>query len=137
MKRFFFLLLIFSLADFTILQADETISVENMPPSVIKTVPQAGDINVDPALKEITVTFSKEMMTDNQWSWCSYSPETFPDIDKSGIRYLQDNRTCLLPVKLKAGRTYVIWINTRKYNYFKDKNRNSAIPYLLVFQTRK
>lgn len=137
MKKHIFPLLIFFLASFGVIQADKTISVETMPPSVIKTVPQAGDINVDPAITEIRVTFSKEMMTDNQWSWCNYSPETFPDIDKSGIRYLPDKRTCLLPVKLKAGRTYIIWINTQQYNYFKDKNRNSAIPYLLVFQTRQ
>jgi len=136
MKRYFLLLLIFPLAAFPILAGDE-ISVETMPPSVIKTVPQAGDTRVDPSLKEISVTFSKEMKTDNQWSWCIYTPETFPQIDKTRIRYLPDKRTCVLPVKLKPGKTYVIRINTQQYNYFKDKNGKSAIPYLLVFQTRK
>jgi len=136
MKRYFLLLLIFSLATFPVLARDE-ISVETMPPSVIKTVPQAGDTRVAPSLKEIRVTFSKDMKTDNQWSWCMYTPETFPQIDKTNIRYLQDKRTCVLPVKLKPGKTYAIWINTQQYNYFKDKNEKSAIPYLLVFQTRK
>ena len=135
MKRLFLLLLIFSLAVVPISAGDE-ISVETMPPSVIKTVPQAGDTNVDPSLKEISVTFSKDMMTNNQWSWLQYTPETFPQIDKNNIRYL-DNRTCVLPVKLKPGKTYVIRINSQQYNYFKDKNGKSAIPYLLVFQTRK
>ena len=107
-----------------------------MPPSVIKTVPQAGDTNVDPSLKEISVTFSKDMKTNNQWSWLHYTLETFPQIDKNNIRYL-DKRTCVLPVKLKPEKTYVIRINTQQYNYFKDKNGKSAIPYLLVFQTRK
>jgi hypothetical protein len=107
-----------------------------MPPSVIKTVPQAGDTNVDPSLKQISVTFSKDMITNNQWSWLQYTPETFPQIDKNNIRYL-DKRTCVLPVKLKPGKTYVIRINSQKYNYFKDKNGNSAVPYLLVFETRK
>ena len=135
MKRFFLLLLIFSLAAFPVLAGDE-ISVETMPPSVIKTVPQAGDTRVDPSLKEISVTFSKDMKTNNQWSWCMHTPDTFPEIDKNNTRYL-DKRTCVLPVKLKPGKTYVIRINTQQYNYFKDKNGNSAIPYLLVFQTRK
>jgi hypothetical protein len=135
MKRFFLLLLIFSLVAFPVSAGDE-ISVETMPPSVLKTVPQAGDTNVDPSLKEISVTFSKDMMTNNQWSWCMHTPETFPQIDKNNIRYL-DKRTCILPVKLKPGKTYVIWINNQQYNYFKDKNGKSAIPYLLVFQTRK
>lgn len=111
------------------------ITVKTMPPSVVKTVPQAGDTGVDPSLKEITVTFSKDMMTKKMWSWCSQSPETFPEIDKTNIRYLEDKRTCVLPVTLKAGNTYVIWINTQKFNYFKDTENNSAVPYLLVFQT--
>lgn len=112
------------------------VTVETMPPSVVKTVPRAGDMNVDPSLREVSVTFSKDMLTKEMWSWCSQSPETFPRIDKTGIRYL-DKRTCVLPVKLEPGKTYVIWINTRKYNYFKDTNKNSAVPYLLVFQTKK
>ena len=112
------------------------VSVESMPPSVVQTVPQAGDIGVDPALGEVRVTFSKEMMTKEMWSWCSHSPGTFPKIDKTKIRYLEDKRTCVLPVKLAPGKTYVIWINTQKFNYFKDTQGNSAVPYLLVFQTK-
>ncbi len=115
---------------------DQTkITVKSMPPSVVKTVPQAGDTEVDPSLKEVSVTFSKNMMTKEMWSWCSQSPETFPEIDKTKIRYLKNKRTCVLPVKLKLGKTYVIWINTQKFNYFKDTESNSAVPYLLVFQT--
>ena len=113
------------------------ITVKTMPPSVVKTVPKAGDTEVDPSLKEITVTFSKDMITKEMWSWCSQSPETFPEIDKTKIRYLEDKRTCVLPVKLKAGKTYVIWINTQKFDYFKDTENNSAVPYLLVFQTAR
>ena len=135
MKRFFLLCIVVSLAAFPVSAGDE-ISVETMPPSVIKTVPQAGDTNVDPSLKEISVTFSKDMMTNNQWSFLHYTRETFPQIYKNNIRYL-DKRTCVLPVKLKPGKTYVIRINSQKYNYFKDKNGNSAVPYLLVFETRK
>jgi hypothetical protein len=111
------------------------ITVKTMPPSVVKTVPQAGDTEVDPSRTEITVTFSKDMMTKEMWSWCSLSPETFPEIDKTKIRYLKDKRTCVLPVKLQPGKTYVIWINSQKFNHFKDTEKNSSVPYLLVFQT--
>lgn len=135
-KKLMILVIIFTVS-LQLIQAEKKISVETMPPSVINTVPQSGDTGVDPSLKEVTVTFSKEMLTENQWSWCQYSPDTFPEIDKTGIRYLKDKRTCLLPVRLKPGKTYVIWINTQKYNYFKDRNENSAIPYLLVFETKK
>lgn len=111
------------------------ISVKTMPPSVIKTVPQAGDTAVDPSVKEVSVTFSKEMMTEEMWSWCSSSAETFPEIDKTKIRYLKDKRTCVLPVTLAPGKTYVIWINSSKFTSFKDTGMHSAVPYLLVFQT--
>ena len=116
-------------------QDQAEITVKTMPPSVLKTLPQAGNTEVDPSLREITVTFSKDMMTKEMWSWCSQSPETFPEIDKTNIRYLKDKRTCVLPVKLQPGKTYVIWINSQKFNYFKDTEKNSAVPYLLVFQT--
>lgn len=39
-------------------QEQAEISVKSMPPSAVKTVPQAGDTEVAPALKEISVTFS-------------------------------------------------------------------------------
>ena len=95
----------------------------------------AGDTTVDPGLTEIQVTFSKDMMTQEMWSWCSNSAETFPKCDTSAIRYLDDQRTCVLPVTLQAGKTYVIWINSQKFGHFKDLSGHSAVPYLLVFQT--
>lgn len=117
-------------------QQGNLLTVANMSPSVIATVPQSGDIRVDPSLKEIRVTFSKDMMTDRMWSWVMNSKDTFPEIDEDKIRYLRDNRTCVLPVKLEPNRTYVIWINFQRYNAFRDKGNRSAIPYLLVFETK-
>jgi Big-like domain-containing protein len=112
------------------------LSIKTLPPSVVKTVPQSGDAAVDPALKEISVTFNKDMMTNQMWSWCMQTPETFPEFDKNGIRYT-NKRTCVMPVKLQPGRTYVIWINSQKFKSFKDTENNSAVPYLLVFETKK
>ena len=113
------------------------VTVNSMPPSVVKTVPVAGDTNVDPSTREIRVTFSKDMLTDRMWSWCFTSRRLFPAIDPSKIHFLKDKRTCVLPVKLKPGRTYVIWINTPQSNSFRDTGNRPAVPYLLVFQTAK
>jgi hypothetical protein len=44
------------------------LSLESAPPVVIKTVPVAGATDVDPALAEIRVTYSKAMQ-DGDWSW--------------------------------------------------------------------
>ena len=113
------------------------ISVRTLPPSVVRTVPPAGDTQVDPSLKEIRVTFSKEMKTDRQWSWCLYNGDTWPEMDVDKIHYLNDKRTCVAPVKLQAGKTYAIWINTQTYTNFRDTENIPAVPYLLVFHTRK
>ncbi len=109
------------------------ISVETMPPVVVKTVPEAGDAKVDPSTAEIRVTFSKPM-TDKSWSWSQISNETFPG-NAGKPRYLKGGKTCVLPVKLEPGKTYVIWINSQKFRGFKDKDGQPAVPYLLVFET--
>ena len=117
-------------------QEKTEISVQSMPPSVIKTVPQAGGTEVDPSLKEITVTFSKDMLTDRMWAVCQISKETFPKTGKN-IHYLKDKRTCAVPVTLEPEKTYVLWFNRGKFDSFRDTKNNPAVPYLLVFRTGK
>ncbi len=112
------------------------VSVKSLPPVVVKTVPQSGDTQVDAkAVTEIRATFSKDM-TDQSWSWAQTSEETFPKT-AGKISYDKDKRTCVLPVKLEPGKTYVIWLNSEKFRNFKDADGHSAVPYLLVFETKK
>lgn len=111
------------------------ISVKAQPASVLKTVPAAGDTAVDPALKEISVTFSKDMKTNRMWSICQISKESFPQ--SAGQIHYTDNRTCVMPVKLEPGKTYVLWFNRAQFNSFRDTDNHSSVPYLLVFETRK
>ena len=117
-------------------QTARQVSVKAMPPSVVKTVPPAGATDVDPELTELSFTFSKDMM-DGSWSACQISDETFPKSGDGKMHYLPDKRTCVMPVKLEPGKTYVIWLNRNQFQNFKDTNRNPSVPYLLVFQTRK
>ena len=110
-------------------------SVKSMAPSVVKTVPEAGAMNVDAATTtQIKVMFSKEMM-DGSWSWSQMSKDSFPQI-VGKPKYLEDKKTCVIDVKLEPKKTYVIWVNTQKFGNFKDTDGNSAVPYLLVFQTK-
>jgi RNA polymerase sigma-70 factor (ECF subfamily) len=110
-------------------------SVKASPPVVVKTVPAAGDTKVDAAAtKEIRVTFSKDM-ADRSWSWSQISEESYPETtDKA--HYDQDQRTCILPVKLKPGKTYVIWLNPPKFQGFRDTDGRPAVFYPLVFETK-
>ena len=111
------------------------LSVESLPPSVIKTVPTCGDTSVDAGTTtRITATFSKKM-AGGTWSWVRMSKESFPEtVGKP--KYLNDRRTCVINVKIQPKKTYVIWLNSKKFRNFKDTGGNPAVPYLLVFQTK-
>jgi RNA polymerase sigma-70 factor (ECF subfamily) len=110
--------------------------LEEAPPVVVKTVPECGADGVDPGLTEIKVTFSKTM-TDKSWSWAStqYGESPLPQ-NVAKIAYDKDGRTCTATVKLEPGTTYAIWLNSEKYQNFKDADGRPAVPYLLVFRTK-
>ncbi len=113
--------------------AAEEISLQAAPPVVVKTVPVAGSVDVDPALAEIRVTYSKPMQ-DGSWSWSTWGEESFPE-GAGQAHYLADNRTCVMPVKLQPGKFYAIWLNSSKFRNFKDADGRPAVPYLLAFRT--
>ena len=112
----------------------QEVSVDSLPPSVIKTVPTCGDAKVPATTTQIKVTFSKDMM-DGGWSFTQISSDSFPEV-VGQPEYLADKRTCVLTVNLKPKQTYVLWLNSQKFKNFKDASGNSAVPYLLVFQTK-
>jgi hypothetical protein len=112
------------------------LSVSALPAVVVKTVPESGDLKVDPNVSELRVTFSKQMQ-DGRWSWGQMSDDTYPKTPGKP-HYLPDGRTCVLPVALEAGKTYVVQINalSGKFHNFTDTKQQPSVPYLLVFQTR-
>ena len=112
----------------------QEVTLDTARPVVIKSVPESGSAAVDPSLTEIRVTFSKEMQP-GVWSWGLINKESYPGTSESP-RYLDDKRTCVLPVKLAPGKTYAVWINTEKLQNFKDPKGLVAVPYLLVFKTK-
>jgi hypothetical protein len=109
------------------------VSVETAP-VIVKTVPASGATGVDAsATTELKVTFSKDMEPGN-FSWAQFGKDTFPTATAKP-RFLDDHRTCVLPVKLEPGHPYVVWLNKPPYNSFMDKDAQRAVPYLLVFET--
>lgn len=107
---------------------------DSEPPRVIQTAPLNGSQDVDPSLRELSVTFNEEMM-DGNWSWVYEDKALFPRI--VGQAYYTDHGTVnRLPVKLEPNKEYVIWINSSKFRNYKDKSGNSAIPFRFTFKTR-
>lgn len=116
-------------------QNDDEFSLANAPPVVVKTIPEAGSDQVSASITEIRVTYSKPM-EDGSWSWSTWGEKTFPKTTGKP-RYESDHRTCVLPVKLEPGHTYAIWLNSENFSNFRDGDGHKAVPYLLVFQTKK
>jgi hypothetical protein len=115
-------------------QTATTPTVESVAPVVVKTVPEAGSKDVAAGAVEIKVTFSKEM-ADGSWSWASAWKDSTPEVIGKP-RYEADQKTCVLKVKLEPGKTYGYWINSQSFKNFKDRQGRSAVPYMLVFQTK-
>ena len=88
---------------------------------------------IDPC-NEIRVTFSRPMR-DGSWSLVKLSDTSFPKTS-GNPRFLDNQRTCVLPVSLQPGKTYAMWLNRPPYENFQDQDGHKAVPYLLVFETR-
>jgi hypothetical protein len=104
-----------------------------MPPQIVKTTPAIGATNVDPALKEITVTFDRDMQ--NGMSWTGGPPE-FPTLDDSRKPGWREGRTCYLPVKLEAGKMYRLGINSSMHQNFRSKEGVAATTSVVYFTTK-
>ena len=74
-------------------------------------------------------------MISESFSWVQTVKGAFPSTTGKP-HFEQDQRTCVLPVKLEPGKTYVMWLNQGKFSSFMDKNGRRAIPYMLVFQKK-
>ncbi|HUC85248.1 MAG TPA: Ig-like domain-containing protein [Candidatus Acidoferrales bacterium] len=110
------------------------INLDSLAPVVVKTVPEAGSKDVPPGEFEVKITFSKEM-ADGSWSWCTAWENSTPE-GIGDIHYDTDHKTCILKVKLEAGKTYGWWINSQSHHNFQDSQHHPAIPYLLTFRVR-
>jgi len=86
-------------------------------PEIVKTVPEIGATDVPANLKEISVTFDRDM--GKGMSWTGGKP-FFPPIDPGKKGRWVDQRTCVLPVKLKRGEFYRVGINSQDYRNFKS-----------------
>jgi len=106
-----------------------------IPPVVVKTIPESGAGDVQPGISFLRVTFSKPMR-DGSWSWVKLGDETFPMM-AGAPHFLSDNQTCVLPVKLQPNKLYAVWINFGSATNFQDTGGQPALPYLLIFETRK
>jgi len=104
------------------------------PPVVVETLPVSGAREIEPGETEIRVRFSQPMM-NGSWSWSTAWEDSTPEFI-GDPHYDNDGRTCVVKVKLEAGKTYAFWLNSDKFSNFKDNAGRPAVPYFLIFSTK-
>jgi RNA polymerase sigma-70 factor (ECF subfamily) len=114
--------------------ADAQTEKPDAPPHIIATSPKTGDLDVDPALKEITVTFDRDM--DAGFSWTGGGPNFPKSPEGARPHWRPDKRTCVLPVKLQPGHPYRVGINSPSHQNFRGENGVPATPKAISFRTR-
>ncbi len=107
-------------------------AADDLAPTVLRTVPANGDRTVDPALSELSVTFS-EPMRDGNWSWVYEDENSFPQM--LGHPRFVDSQKNVLLVRLEPNKENVVWLNSAEFTNFRDEAGNSAHPFKLTFRT--
>jgi len=101
----------------------------NLSPKIIKTIPEFGDCNVNPDLKEIVIFFNQDM----QGGMSVIDSRDIPQItDKP---YWMDKKTFIIPVNLTMDKMYYLIFNNQKYSNFRNIDGISLQPDELIFKT--
>lgn len=101
-------------------------------PQIVKTVPERGAKEVDPDLKEIRVTFDRDMGAGMSWTG---GPPHFPPLDASRQARWIDARTCVLPVRLQREAYYRLGINSTGNQKFRSRQGTPFAPAAIYFVT--
>ena len=102
-------------------------------PQIVDIQPSPGSTDVDPELKQLKVTFDRDMSAGMSWTG---GGENFPPVDRSRKARWIGKRTCVLPVKLKRARYYRVGINSKSHQNFKAASGVPAPPLSIFFTTR-
>src|SRR5581483_2345726 len=102
-------------------------------PKILFTKPVEGATDVDPGLREITVTFDQDM--GEGFSWTGSGPEFPPSADGEKPQW-RGKRTCVLPVKLEAGHHYRVGINAPSFHNFCSAEGTAVEPSSISFTTK-
>lgn len=126
-------LVVFLAVCLSVLTTLPALAADDAPPQVVSTTPANGAQDVAPGSTELRVTFS-EPMRDQSWSWAYEDQATFPQMTAQP-HYEAGGVTCVLPVQLEPGKSYVIWLNTANLHNFTDEAGNALPPYRWEFHT--
>ncbi len=103
------------------------------PPQVVKALPDHGDVNVDPGLTEIRITFDQAMSPGGQS--IVGGGDSFPEVlGQQGGKW-NGSRTFVLRVRLKPNHSYWLSVNSERFQNFRNRTGEPAVPYAIQFTT--
>lgn len=106
---------------------------EATPPQVIKAVPDNGDVDVDPNLREIRITFDQAMSPGGHS--IVGGGESFPELLGKPPGKWRGSRTYVLRVRLQPNHSYWLSVNSQKFQNFRNRQGEPAEPYPIQFVT--
>ncbi|MAT71267.1 MAG: hypothetical protein CMJ58_17285 [Planctomycetaceae bacterium] len=102
------------------------------PPRVVKASPDNGNADVDPATRELRITFDQPM--DPGGRSIVGGGETFPELIGQP-RWRDGNRTFVMRLKLQPEHDYWLSINNQRFTNFRNRAGEPAVPYPIAFRT--
>ncbi|MCG8404886.1 MAG: S41 family peptidase [Phycisphaerales bacterium] len=101
------------------------------PPKVVELFPRNGATDVEPGVKELRITFDRDMSTGG-YSLCGGGP-TFPEL--IGQPKWSDKRTLVAVARLKADHDYRMSLNCQAGQYFRSVDGAPLTPVPWEFST--
>jgi hypothetical protein len=115
--------------------ASEEVKARARRPKVVAMNPPNGAAGVDPNVEEIRVTFDIPMGAG--FSFTGAGSSQYPEArDGQRPRWSEDQKTAILPVRLKPGTEYRLGINSPTRSNFQSTNGVPVEPLIYSFKTR-
>jgi len=103
-------------------------------PQIVKMTPANGEEEVKPSAKALRVTFDMPMGKGMSWTG---GGENFPKmLEGRRAKWTGGGKTCVLPVGLEGGKTYLLGINSQSHINFQSKWGVPVEPVEYRFTTR-
>lgn len=102
------------------------------PPRVVQASPDNGAIDVDPATRELRITFDQPM--SNGGMSVVGGGDQFPEF-QGKPRWTDGGKTFVYRFKLRPDHVYWLSINSTRFTNFRSRGGEPAVPYPISFQT--
>ncbi len=118
---------------FTTRGAGGEVTAKTQKPTILEMRPANGAGAVDPQTTELCVTFSVPMGGGCSWTGGGTNYPAVPEGEKP--HWTEDQRTCVLPVRLEPNRQYRLGLNSPSHNNFQSAAGVPLDPVIYTFRT--